>query len=113
MRNNSLIIINLLYICLSIMTYGQTRGVFTSNTTSNTTWDSVSFGMLSRQVTVALDSEAANDTLWVSFSAKKPTASNSIMILSRFQGESITIPVQAKFIKSRGSALVKRRIVVW
>lgn len=90
----------------------QTRGVFTSNATSTTKWDSLSFGMLSRQIIVQLDSDNLSDTLWISFSSRAPTPSNTIMLLSKFQGEGLMLNLQSKFIKTKASAAVKRRIIV-
>jgi hypothetical protein len=101
-----------LLLIFSVSTLPQTRGVFTSNTYSTTQWDSISFGMLSRQVIINLDSENTNDTLWISFSEKPSKPQNSIMLLSQFGTESLILNVQSRFIKTKASAILKRRIIV-
>lgn len=101
-----------LLLIYSNSTLPQTRGVFTSNTFSTTQWDSISFGMLSRQVIINLDSENPNDTLWISFSEKPPLPKNSIILLSQFGTESLILNIQSRFIKTKASTIIKRRIIV-
>ncbi|MGE5680528.1 MAG: hypothetical protein ACM34K_06555 [Bacillota bacterium] len=112
-RNLTHIATLILYAFSFEISFAQGRNIFVNNSTTGTAWDSVSFGMVSHQVVISLDSDFPNDTLWIAFSSKEPKVSEMAMLISKFGSESIMLNIQSRFIKTKASALVKRRIIVW